>query len=690
MHNPHGSFFVRPVPAAAEPACAAGNLSPELAALSPDHRAEVWALEEAMQKIDATPNKAAACRRLATSMQGVRGWSYDNLRRKYYAWLEVDRDWRILIDKAKAPDTAREVPRAKLDNLYRTYCERHQRSNRSAWQALIRDIRRGVHFPGLGNWRDIWRLCYPGERPPAEVPMGWIPPGMTYRNFQRYAAATPYELTLARVGPKAARRYIPGVYSTRAGLLPGQLYQFDDMWHDILVAMPGYAEALVRPLEFACIDVASTHKIAFGMRPRIPRPDGTHESLSELEMLWLVCHVLTGVGFHKGGSVWCVEYGTAAIRAPVRKVIDQLTGGLIQYRDAAIIGKAVHGGMFDGSGKGNFRVKALIESSHRLAHYGAAMLPGQTGGNARIDRPEELDGMNKWAKYVLKATDKLPDPVRERLYYGGLSWSGYARAIQTIYQEIFSRTDHAMEGWEANEWIEPEWSVDGRGNWQSIHAIAQLPPAMQALAREAARTPDHTRMRRWSPEEVWHSHKNDLVRIPFWGIAQLLGMERAKTVTVRPNHLIQFQSRDLGPGDHRYIGVVTCPDGSSMALTPGQEYAIWVLPYQPDKALVACASSGSIIGVAPQWASVSPLDTVNVQVLQAAQARVTAGLNAPVIERHKAAADDRLAAIHYTETLIEPPAQTAHSSSRRKHSSSPDPFLSLVTPNAQDIQNEDW
>lgn len=679
-------------------AVASPAASPEFARLTPEHRARVWAWEDAMRDIDGARNKLDACQRIAAVMIHERGWSPENLRRKFYAWKRGGRDWRVLIDRAQAPAAARDCPRAIVDNLFRTYCERHQRSNRRAWQSLMFDLRRGVAFRGIGDWRDIWMACYPGERPPAACPSGWVPPGMTYRNLQRYAKPSRYELTVTRIGPKAARACVPGVYSTRAGLLPGQLYQWDDVWHDDEIVMPGQATCMVRPLELCCIDVASTNKIAYGLRPQLPREDGgPRENLSELEMLWLVCHVLVNVGVHRNGCVWCVEHGTAAVRDPVRKIIDRLTGGLIQYRDSDVIGKAIHAGMFDGTGKGNFRAKALVESSHRLLHYEAAMLPAQTGGVSRGgDRPEQLDGIERWAAHVLKAWQTLPDNLRERLFYGGLSWSGYGRVIDAIYRSIYQRTDHEIEGWDANEWTEAEWSVDGRGDWRSMREIAHLPEPMQALALEAARTPGFTRMRRWSPIEAWESGRDALTRIPFWGIADILGMERAKRVAVHANHLIEFQARELGPGDHRFAGVVECPDGRSMALSIGRPYAVWVIPYAPERALVADAASGAIIGSAPRWASVSPLDTVQVQVMQEAQGRMVAALNAPIIARHTEEADDRLAAMEHTRRLIEDHEDGARAAAPRPCAAGQtDSLLALAGKAAQEKQetqdgNEEW
>lgn len=630
-----------------------GTVDPRYASLTAAHRAEVWAKEDAMKKIDASPNKVRACEEIAGQFGHQRGYSPDRLRALFYAWVRSGRAWTSLVDKAKAPPKC-ECPRAMMDNIYKVYCGRHQRAAKPAWKQLMFDVRRGVRIEGVGDWRDIWMACYKGERPPAECPAGWVPPGMTYRNMQRYAKLSKYETIAVRVGTKAARAHVPGVYTTRAGLRPGQLYQFDDMTHDVEVVAPDLSKVLVRPQEFACLDVASTRRVAYGLRPQVPREDGTRDSLKEVEMRWLACHVLTDIGYHRDGCVWCVEHGTAAIREPLRKVIDRLTNGAIRYRDSDILGAAVHKGMFAGSGKGNFKAKALLEGSHRLLHYESGMLPAQTGGISRGgDRPEQLDGLERYASSLLKAWERIPRNLRERLWFGGLSWSGYGRVYAEIVHAVDSRTEHDIEGWEANEWVEAEWSVDGRGEWRPAREIAMLPPASQDLAIACMRSPGLTRMRRWSPNEVWESGKADLVRMPAWGIVDILGMDRVKRVKVQANHLIAFEDRTLGPGTHRFAGAVTCPDGSTMSLCAGREYGLFVTPYSTKQAVIVDLSNGAVLGSAPQWAAVNPLDTLQVSTMQSAQGRMVAAMDAPIIARHQSEADDRQAAMVHNEMLID-------------------------------------
>jgi len=71
-----------------------------------------------------------------------------------------------------------------------------------------------------------------------------------------------------------------------------------------------------------------------------------------------------------------------------------------------------------------------------------------------------------------------------------------------------------------------------------------------------------------------------------------------------------------------------------------------------DKAVIVDPTTRAVLGVAPQWASVMPLDVDAVSVMQEAQKRATAALAAPVIERHADEAADRLAAMEHNKNLI--------------------------------------
>lgn len=610
--------------------------SPEFAALPAQERANVVVWEDVMRSLDAAPNKSACCRDWAARNGHRRGWSMDRIRAKYYGWLASGRAWTALVDWAAVPKTPGDDRRGFAE-AYKTYVERNQRAAKPAWRAMIRDLRRGVNLPGVGTWRDVWARQYPGESIPERCPQDWIPRGWLYSNCQRKAKLTTFEIAVARKGMTAARQFAPAVYSTRVGLEPGRIYQFDDVWHDVLIAVPGVNRKLVRPLEFGCIDVASTYKPGYGMRPQIRREDGSREGLGRAHFKALIAHMLCNVGWHPDGTVFVIEHGSASLLPADQELVTRLTDGKVSFRTSEILGRQLHG--FKGQGHGNFKAKALIESSHRLIHYEAAALPAQTGGMSRTEEPEQLYGLQGYAAKVLEAWERVPQEQRDKLWFGdALTFTSYRSIVDVLYSAIYSRTDHAIEGWEENEWMEAEWSIDGRGDWRAARDIATLPEAMRDVGRRALTTPGCYRLRRMSPREVWDAHKTRLVRLPAWAVVDFLGDDCYRTVTVGRDGLIAFQDRELTglPCKYRYAGMVMQPDGSGARLTPGVEYGLYVLPHNTSAAVVVDARRRTVLGVAPAWSAVDPLNKEQVGVMVEAQARMLAMQAAPIRARHAA------------------------------------------------------
>lgn len=605
-------------------------------------KSEVGRLELAMEAVDEAENKLEKCKELARNAGGERGWSQSRMRSRYYDWLNSGRAWTTLVDWAKVGQQLK-TPRKMCDELYKQYCENHQRSSKKAYDRMLNDIRKGKRLIGIGpngadgDWSDIFRACYPGLVAPECCPFGWTPPGMSYRNMQHYAGLAEREITIMRIGSKAAHKFTPPVFSTREGMMPGQLYQIDDVWHDIEVILPGINKGLARPLEFACIDYASTNKVAYGLSCQIEQADGSKRGLKEREMLWLVCHLLTNIGYHKDGCVIVIEHGTATVRPKIREIIERLTDGMVKFRTSEIIGKSVTKGMFDGRGKGNFKAKALVESSHRLLHYEAAYLPAQTGGNSRIDRPEQLDGIESYAGNILKAWESMSEDRRGLLWMPALTFFAYRPIVADLYRAIYTRTEHKCEGWDVNGWLVPEWSLTGIGDWQPVANIKHLPPAMQAMARAACQEDGHVRARRMSPVEVWDQGQGDLIKLPPWAAVEILGDKYCHRAAVRNDGLIEFMDRDIEPGKKfRFQSQVLSPGGEAFILPAGQIVNVYALPHDLTKAVIADIDTSEIIGVVPAWNAVSPINAVQVQTAIAEQAKIIAHKNAPIIARHEA------------------------------------------------------
>jgi hypothetical protein len=629
--------------------------SPQFAALPAEERAAVVVWEDVMREIDAASNKLAVCREWACRNGHRRGWSADRIRARYYGWVASGRAWTALVDWARAPRAPGDESK-RFSEAFKRYAEENQRVSKAGWSTMIRDLRRGKVIEGIGTWRDVWTSQHPGEMVPEECPRDWIPRGWLYSNVQRKFKSTKFELTTMRKGSAAALRFAPAVYSTRVGLEPGRIYQFDDVWHDIKIALPGVNHKLMRPLEFACIDVASTNKVGWGIKPQIEREDGSREGLGKAQFKALIAHILCNVGYHPDGCVFVIEHGTASLNDVERATVERLTDGVVGFRDSKILGRQIMPGMFGGQGKGNFRAKALIESSHRLIHYAGAALPAQTGGLSRVDEPEQMYGLDKYAAKVLAAWERVPAEQRDLLWYGGaLTMPAYFRVASELYDAIYSRTDHDIEGWEQNDWMVLEWSVDGCGGWRSAADIPKLQPAMQQVGRIAMQTPGLFRLRRMSPAEVWQAHQAKLVRVPHWAVCDFLGDDCYRTVRVGNDGLFAFQDRDLTCSQQklRYAALVAQPDGSGARLAPGAEYGLYVLPHDLTKAVVVERSTRAVLGVAPAWSAVDPLNPDQVGAMAEAQARMIAAASAPMRERHAARSDEAVVRREQNDLLLE-------------------------------------
>jgi len=622
----------------------------DFVALKKDQRERVNCYLDAFGAIGKAANRSAEIDRMAEVYGHMRGFSAPSLRRKFYAFARAGGDWRVCIDHARLPA---ESPRKMAEKCYKKYCENNQRSSREAYRKMMRDFRAGRELEPAGiTWKDVWKAAHPKKAAPQFCPQDWTPRGWSYRNLQHAAGLSKYEKTAARIGAAAAREHLPAVYTTRAGLAVGQIYMFDDMWHDILVQFPGQEKA-VRPLEFACIDVFSACKFQYGMKPRRTE-DGKRTNLNEREMRFLLAHILCNVGYNaETGCTLVVEHGTAAIRPELERRLKDLSHGKISVSRSGILGEQVHKGMFPGRGGGNFKAKAALESSHALAHTAAAHLPGQTGANSRTNRPEQLAGMQKYDNELQRAAARMTPARAAALMRPFLSYYDYADAIGELYDNINWRTWHALEGWEQARLTATEWRLTEDSPWQPIDSLDTLAPAQRQIADGLLmENPALRRVRKLSPMEVWQAGAENLARLDKFAAPLILGADTGKLKKVRDDGLIAFRDRDCGPDEHRYLARVTTPDGFQQALRPGRKYLMQVNPFCPGEAFVTDPESGGCIGVARRWETACKADMDAVHRLMGAQAHEEKLRNEPVRERHAGEAAERLAMIEHNRRIV--------------------------------------
>jgi len=618
--------------------------------LSQKKRTRICFMEAVCKAIDKAPNKRAAMAEAAAEHATEKGMSEASIRSAYYAWIAAGRHWSAFVSVSASNRT---TLANQITDQYKTYCERNQRSSKSAYDAMIRDIRAGKAFPGIGDWRAMWSVTHPHHIAPSSCPADFIPMGCTYRHLQRVAGLTKYEQKAVRIGQKEALNFAPSVYSTRAGMLVGQIFEFDDLTHDILIDA-GSAKG-VRPQEFACLDVASAYKCAYGIKAERIDDDGHRERLREREMRYLAAYVLTTTGYRPDGTQWIVEHGTAAIRQELRNVISTLTRGAVTFKESGILGEQVHAGMFPGKGGGVPGIKAHLESSFNLVHNVSAALPAQTGSNSRLTKPEQLAGLERYYHTdLLKAVATLAPEVQRQLMLPVLRLGEFQEAIASLYRIIADRRDHALEGWTANE--EHCFRLSPAQPWTPIASAmdAIKDPQKRAALEVAIQNLAERKVVRMSPSEVWRRGADHLMKLDHWATVPLLAGDAR---CVRRDRLtrkgeIAFEDRYFGPGIHRYYPILISPEGRKNVLSPRRDYALVQTPYDPARIYVCEPDSLACIGFAERMQPGSRVDIESLHHLMGHRDEIINMLNEPIQARHQDEADARAAMMEHNDRVI--------------------------------------
>lgn len=526
-------------------------------------RKEVRFWQELFEKIPAKCNLQAACHGIANELRRP-GFSAANIRRKYYAWIKAGRSWKIFINRAKVPEEKIKLPYEFVE-WFRGLCEQNQRG--SAW--AIREVKR------------LWQIGEPipgyAIHPPACARTG-LPHGWHERNLYRHLPSK-FELKARRIGRGAARDLSPLVFTTRVGLSVGQYYVFDDLEHDLKVNFIGVNRRAMRPLELAALDLYSGCKFAWGMKP-IVEDEMTlkKEKLKMAEMRFLLAHVLLNVGYHPAGTTLIVEHATAAIPEDLEKILAECSGGMVRVQRGGIEGASAFAGAFAGRSKGNFRMKAALESHHALSHTELAALPGQMGANSRLNAPEELHGRERENDALINAMLALPDADRAALIHlPFLEFNHFNRIVSRVYEAINRRDSHDLEGWLEAGLVAYEFAV-----------------GMQ-------------KVRKQSPREVFDTGFPALKRLPDYCIPLILGEAGQQERRLGNNGLFEFEDQEMGAGEYRYDARARAANGEIITLRDGEKYMTQVNPFDP-RTLFVCDARGAYIGACARWNKISRAD----------------------------------------------------------------------------------
>lgn len=572
------------------------------------------------------------------------GCSAGSIRRMYYGICK--HGWTFALDGRRHHE--RKLPPQVIEKFC-SFCDRNQRKNRPAWRKFIRWLQGGGYIPDVGTWRDLWIAEHGPSNVPERCPADYVPRGWTYGNLQRHAP-TIFEQTAARIGRSAAAAFRPLVFSSRVGLKVGQYIMFDDLWHDIQVNYIGVNRRSMRPLELCAIDVFSGCKFAYGLKPMMETDEGTQIRLKEREMLFLLAHILSNIGYRADGTMLLVEHGTATIREDLERRLHDWTGGAIRVNRSGIDGAAAFAGVFEGRPKGNFRFKALLESSHGLFHNEIAQLPGQMG-SARDRQPEEFYGRDKHNQALIKAMAALPAERAKMLALPFLEWNQYFGIYSDLVNIINGRTWHKLEGWIEAGLVSHEYRLADHLPWLPAESIASLPPHERALVNSIAAQPGRARVRRLSPAEVFDRGRVDLERLPHCFAPLILGRDNGVERRVTRQHLFEFEDRDLGPATYRYTAEMLTQEGRTEILKPGNTYLTHVIPFNP-QILYISRPDGAFLGVCRAWETVRKDATEALHRQMGAAARLEKKLLAPIARRGADLVRERIAAAQNNAAVL--------------------------------------
>lgn len=636
-----------------------GKDLPEFYQLTSANQARVRKLLDIFAEMDAAPSYEAA---LAIGVELSHGEKYASSKRIEALWLDFRKggDWRTAIDWRLEGRSQSSFPAAFLEHLQQRV-DANKRVTEQALKQLRAEWRAGNAIPGYGTWRQWWQKTNPGLTVPARCP--GFPDGWSKVNLRRVLDKSKFRRVAQTIGLTAAAAHRPKVYTTRNGLWVGSHIMFDDLEHDFFVNSLAETQA-GRPLELFSHDYFSARKIRYGIRVKTLKEDGSANKLTEKMMRMIFAATFFLDGYSPRGTEVVAEHGTAAVRDWMEKLIFDLSGGLVTVKRSGFTGAAAHAGQYEGIRRGNPRHKAGLESSNNLSHNALASIPGQTG-HSLATRPEGLHALLAHNASLLAAAQQMPPATARLLQYDLLTTEQLMDVLSYYYSYIEHETDHDLEGWEECGHIVQELELLGHWiNQNDLLALRDNKPAHYEAALALLATGQaQTRPRKMSRREVWDPGASELIKIPGYGVCEILGDDLSEERTVR-NHMFEFEDAEVGPGIHRYAGFVETIDGNTIELKEGEKFQAFVNPFAPEHLFVRDAR-GRYIGFATRDLRPCRGDYARVNRSFGAAAKTEAAALAPLRARQISAVKEREArAAHNAALMSEEPSRQAELAAR--------------------------
>lgn len=487
------------------PASGATPFDAAFGTLPGDVKAEVLALGALMREIRDAPKVRPKCREIAARFAGKRGRSDENLRALFELWREIGA--AALIDHRKCgsltnggacgvtgctrPRTANGMRRDLVELFWAKAGTNDKRGQAEAWEKLIAELARGAPVVEGLTWQTLHLELFPGLSLPPRCPwsVSHPPPGWSLSNFTRHKLARQIVKAMKK-GGAAAWNETPDVRMDMSALRFLEAVVFDDHRLDFEV-MTWDAQGRVQIVELwglFAMDVATGAVIAFGLRPKLQRADGTTEGLTMRDMQHLIAHILATYGMPTRWKMHLiVENAAAAVSEHVEHLLATRSHGQIIVRRTG-----VHAGDYVVRGFperwGAPRGKAVLETWFNLLDIALGDVKGQMGSNYTV-KPGDHDGRVRIAQHLAAIMSARPDMART--LSAPLHWSHDAHLLVTeAIKAINARTDHAMQRHE--QLVEWRWS-EGDPTPKPLAITPGMPAHLQREVEQFLALPADTR-----------------------------------------------------------------------------------------------------------------------------------------------------------------------------------------------------
>lgn len=597
------------------------------------------------ERVYAAPDKCRMRREVAKAV----GMTVKSVQNRYYRWAEAyrktgDVDLANLAMRDRRLDGRRSeagMGGALAYRVFLSYAAKDTNTSSGGWDAMMREFRAGKVFVDFGgfDWRDVWRTQNPHLAVPAVCPGRWVPQGWTKANmYERMARDASAKMALAwsRQGQFAALGHTLPVIRSRVGLHVGEVYQSDDVWHNVDVFKTG-VKGVFNPLEFAFYDVASAYKAMSLMKPRTPVTDPKtgrekRDGLKEMQYRFAVAYLMCCRGFYRGGVTLVGERGTSRLNDTVLRRIAAVPGygRLFRFVTSGLKNTPAHKGLFIGNAGGNPRMKSLCECAHNIMHNASASLPGSHGRDA-AHLHESNAALVRYSADTIEQARRIDPAIIPLLQLPILDYDVYASYFYAIEDEVMGREEHRLEGWDG-KWV-TEYRLAADAPWRNVEELKDMAPE-RAAAVAAVVGLDRgnlMRQRRMSRRDAWLAGQKDLVRWPLEDMPAFLDPRDARESTVRDDGTISFADALYYPGQlKRYVAqYADRRTGVLTRLAPGTRVRFYWCPLGElaDRIWIS-DGKGEAVGMCPILKTASWANPESVKAAMGQQLAQTAALMA--------------------------------------------------------------